>query len=799
MLRGMGRLQRYASVTTANYVVSTDTSLLSIDYLIVGGGGSGGGFGSGWSSGGGGGGGMLTGTSIISYIRSFPVVVGGGGAGGAGFNSGGVRGGDSSFNNLTAYGGGAGQMFSGSPDINGGSGGGILGATALGVPQTYGRGVYPGSTYIDGPRQGWDGSVGVGNIGSTGGYGGGGGGASGAGSNSGAGGAGLASAITGSSVTYSAGGSTATQSAGINPGDGGGSAGNGGGGGGAGKDGIVVISYSGGFKFTGGSISPGNNYSTITSGSLSFNGTSSYLTTGANSLTSENFVMECWFYLTSNLTYVNFSNQYQATIMAGTVTNGFWFNISGATPTPTNIYIDQMGSGTGPGAFASGLTISINSWHHIAIGRVGTDFAIWFDGIGRAISTAQTSGSYTAGTITVGYNANNANYRGWFPGYISNVRIVKGATLPYDVFRGTITVLTSPLTAVSGTYLLLNTTQSSPFTDSSSNNFSVTPTSVTSSTQQPNFYIAANPTIHTFTASGTLTSLPSSIVINYFIIAGGGGGGGANGGGGGAGGYMTGATALDSKTTYTITVGSGGAGAAGGYLGNGDSATGFPGTSSSIIGGILSGLSTYGGGYGGSYSYLSNQVAPGNGGSGGGSAGTGGGQGQPHGRGVYPGSTYISANRQGYDGGDGVYSDSQGASAGGGGAGAAGGNASPNTNAGGGIGIISAITGVSTYYGGGGGGGGTVTAGGLGGGGSGGLNRGSGVQSDNGSAGTDNTGGGGGGAGGGHTTAGIGGKGGSGVVILSYTSPARYTGGTITTSGQNVIHRFTGTGSLIPI
>ena len=42
MLRGMARLQRYASVTTAFYVPPTGTTLIAATYLLVGGGGSGG-------------------------------------------------------------------------------------------------------------------------------------------------------------------------------------------------------------------------------------------------------------------------------------------------------------------------------------------------------------------------------------------------------------------------------------------------------------------------------------------------------------------------------------------------------------------------------------------------------------------------------------------------------------------------------------------------------------------------------------------------------------------------------------
>jgi hypothetical protein len=64
-------------------------------------------------------------------------------------------------------------------------------------------------------------------------------------------------------------------------------------------------------------------------------------------------------------------------------------------------------------------------------------------------------------------------------------------------------------------------------------------------------------------------------------------------------------------------------------------------------------------------------------------------------------------------------------------------------------------------------------------------------------AGTVNRGSGGGGS---YGTPSLSGAGGSGIVIISYTSAtAQFTGGTITTSGGNQIHTFTGSGSLVGI
>ena len=264
--------------------------------------------------------------------------------------------------------------------------------------------------------------------------------------------------------------------------------------------------------------------------------------------------------------------------------------------------------------------------------------------------------------------------------------------------------------------------------------------------------------------------------IEYLVVAGG-GGAPALGGGGGAGGVLTGTYTVAAANTYSITIGAGGTGT--GMVAPTKGANTVFATLTSIGGGIG------GGDYGG---------AAGPGGSGGGGqrgVATNGG------KGVYPGSTYIDATRQGYDGGSGVPSLPY-ACPGGGGAGAVGASVTQSVyGAAGGAGI-EWPTGSGTYYGGGGGGGayngGTGTSsGGIGGGGPG-NNAGA-----DGTAGTTNTGGGGGGgsyAGGWKT----GGNGGSGVVIIRYSvdySTLTSTTGspTYTVSSGYRIYKWTSSGS----
>jgi hypothetical protein len=178
----------------------------SIEILLVAGGGGGSTTNDSRLPGGcGGAGGYISNGSFAvssgNFTGTYTVTVGGGGAGGY---YGGSKGTDSVFSGTnvttqTAYGGGGGGGASGGPSPNqsGGSGGGG------GANVTYyngGPGVYPGSTYISAPRQGYDGGGGGGFFGA----GGGGGGAGSAGSGA-TGGTGVANSISGSSVTYATG------------------------------------------------------------------------------------------------------------------------------------------------------------------------------------------------------------------------------------------------------------------------------------------------------------------------------------------------------------------------------------------------------------------------------------------------------------------------------------------------------------------------------------------------------------------------------------------------------------------
>lgn len=263
-----GWLPSFNSVTQlANYTVT---------YLVVAGGAGGG-------SGGGGAGGLLYNTYSVSAGQSYGITVGGGGAGGNGGALKGTNGTNSAFSSIAvAIGGGYGTATD-SVGGNGGSGGGSGangGAVLAGGSGTAGQGNpggTNGTTSANYPAGGGGGAGATGQNGVN-------------GSQGGAGGAGAAYSISGASVTYAGGGGGGLYGTGsggsggaggggagggnntggggagtLNTGGGGGGAANAGAGG-TGGSGIVIISYAGSQRGTGGTITTvgGNTIHTFT-------------------------------------------------------------------------------------------------------------------------------------------------------------------------------------------------------------------------------------------------------------------------------------------------------------------------------------------------------------------------------------------------------------------------------------------------------------------------------------------------------------------------------------------------------
>jgi hypothetical protein len=262
--------------TTSTWLQFSQPAGYSVNYLVVAGGGGGG---QGFYGGGGGAGGLLTATTPLTSGTAYTITVGSGGAGSTSATVTGGSGSNSSGIGVTSIGGGGGGSRNGA--ISGGAGNGVAGGSG-------GGGSIP-------PQSGGAGTSGQGFAGgsTTTGYGSGGGGAGAAGSAGlavspygQAGGAGASNSISGAAVTYAGGGGGGMDGSGsvngsaggggsggilaagtagtANLGGGGGGGGASGSNGGAGGSGIVIISYLGSQRGTGGTVTSSGGYTTHT-------------------------------------------------------------------------------------------------------------------------------------------------------------------------------------------------------------------------------------------------------------------------------------------------------------------------------------------------------------------------------------------------------------------------------------------------------------------------------------------------------------------------------------------------------
>ena len=206
--------------------------------------------------------------------------------------------------------------------------------------------------------------------------------------------------------------------------------------------------------------------------SVLFNGSNQYLSVASNAAfnLSGAFTVECWIYLTS-IPALNASNSNGATIARYGIPNntnqGWEFDMS--TGASGGIAIGKTGSGNGFGV--SYPSFALNTWYHIAIVYNGTTGTIYLNG--TALTNNNNTWSWTApsgGTplMTIGALLLYSGYDNYFPGYISNFRVVNGTAL----YTSNFTPSTSPLTAIANTSLLA--CNAATIIDSSTNNFTIT-------------------------------------------------------------------------------------------------------------------------------------------------------------------------------------------------------------------------------------------------------------------------------------------------------------------------------------
>ena len=205
---------------------------------------------------------------------------------------------------------------------------------------------------------------------------------------------------------------------------------------------------------TQGTFSPyGGNWSNY------FNGSSDYLTVPSNSafaFGTGDFTVEMWVYHIGNAPN------------GGVNTDRFLFG--GFTTSPACVFFLtnnalNLALWDGTTQWTSAGSVTPNTWNHIAYSRVGTNLYYAINGV-VAVSTGFSTNFTVSRVNYIGRNDTAANR--YFPGYISNLRVIKGTGL----YTSNFTPSTTPLTVISGTSLL--TCQSNRLIDNSINNFTIT-------------------------------------------------------------------------------------------------------------------------------------------------------------------------------------------------------------------------------------------------------------------------------------------------------------------------------------
>ena len=198
--------------------------------------------------------------------------------------------------------------------------------------------------------------------------------------------------------------------------------------------------------------------STTSGGSTLFDGTDDNLSVPSFVMGTNDYTIEMWIYPTAISNYYHLydgrgghSSTQDAILLQMTNTGTFrfyskTFRISGSTQ------------------------VSVNTWNHVVLERVGNINTIYLNGTSEG--TYDDQGTSFVGPANnvgrIGCDDNEAS--NFFPGYISNFRIVIGSA----VYNGNFTPSRSPLTAITNTQILTCQNSTGSITDASSNSHTIT-------------------------------------------------------------------------------------------------------------------------------------------------------------------------------------------------------------------------------------------------------------------------------------------------------------------------------------
>jgi hypothetical protein len=162
-------------------------------------------------------------------------------------------------------------------------------------------------------------------------------------------------------------------------------------------------------------------------GSTELDGSGDYLSVaddGSNDLDfgTGDFTIETWIYATSSLTSSNLTI-IDARPASGSTTGNYYFLISS---TGKLRLIHALGASDT--IYESTSTLSPNQWYHVVASRSGDNLRLFIDGVVE--NTTSVSGkSFNATLFNIGYKSYTTSSLAYWPGYLSDLRIVKGTSL----------------------------------------------------------------------------------------------------------------------------------------------------------------------------------------------------------------------------------------------------------------------------------------------------------------------------------------------------------------------------------
>jgi hypothetical protein len=236
--------------------------------------------------------------------------------------------------------------------------------------------------------------------------------------------------------------------------------------------------------------------------SASFNGTNQYANIAGSSNTAigtSDFTWECWVRPTGSTGYQTFIDT-RTDPLAGGDTTGFYFGTDTGTLVPI-VYTTST-------ILSASANLTLNTWSHVALTRSSGNLTIWIGGLNRGNLVGDTT-NLTEQKANIGGSGGL-----YLSGQMSFLRMIKGTAQ----YTANFTPSTTTLRPIAGTQLLLPLV-AAPFTDISTNEFTVTNNgSITTTAQAPSLTAITTDLTGTYpmTRTGTSISWKSTATGGYF-------------------------------------------------------------------------------------------------------------------------------------------------------------------------------------------------------------------------------------------------------------------------------------------